>query len=163
MLLTAKKSRRASRSPGLFTIHHLTEYNRRHCADRRRYNPCSHDCRGLHAAVLATEGNNIDRDQLKGRDIQNEEVAHGVAGRCTSMIQFSKLLHGFQACGGRGPSEAEKVGWCQARTKIFLQIRTIFSTILLSKDIFYLFFINRFLTSHFIISYITNQINTYKL
>ena len=130
MLLTAKKSRRASHSPGLFPIHHLTEYNRRYCADRRRYNPCSHDCRGLHTAVLAAEGNNIDRDQLKGRDIQNEEVAHGVAGRCTSMIQFSKLLHGFQACGGRGPSEAEKVGWCQARTKIFLQIRTIFPTIL---------------------------------
>ena len=163
MWICGKKSRRASCPPGLFTIHHLTEYNRRHCADRRRYNPCSHDCRGLHAAVLATEGNNIDRDQLKGRDIQNEEVAHGVAGRCTSMIQFSEFFHGFQPCGCRGPSEAEKVGWCQARTKIFLQIRTIFSTILLSKDIFYLFFINRFLTSHFIISYITNQINTYKL
>lgn len=56
------KSRRTLRSPGLFSIHDLTEYNRHSCTDSRRHNPRPHDRRWIHTPVLAPKGNNIHGD-----------------------------------------------------------------------------------------------------
>ena len=61
------------------SFHHLAEHHRHHRAHRRRRNPRPNDRRGIHAAVLRAVGDNIDRDQLQGRNVQDQESAHLIA------------------------------------------------------------------------------------
>ena len=44
-------------------------------------------------AIGCTIGNDIYRDQLQRRNIQNQEDAHLTAGRFASLVVLSQLLH----------------------------------------------------------------------
>ena len=57
------------------TIHHRCQ--RTHC---RRCNRRPNDRRWIYTTVLAPIGNDIDRNQLQRRDIQDQECAHFITG-----------------------------------------------------------------------------------
>lgn len=63
-----------------FLIHDFAEYNRHPRADCCSRNGRSYNGCGINAAVLAPVGNDIHRDQLDRRDINNQKSTHLISG-----------------------------------------------------------------------------------
>ena len=79
------------------SVHDLAEHNPRQCTDRRRKERRPHDGRRVHAAVLAAVGDHVDGNELKGRDVDNQERTHLVACRAGRLAcQLPGFLCGTQ-------------------------------------------------------------------
>ena len=76
-----------------------------------------HDNRSrCYASVLAAINDDVNRNELQRRDIQDQEAAHFIAGSSRILTGFvvplypAKLLHGFQPCRGTCPAKPQNVG-----------------------------------------------------
>ena len=70
-------SRLSAASP----VHNPAEYNSGQGTDQCRRQCRPYNCCWIHAAILASVGDHINRYQLKGGDIYNQKGTHFITGR----------------------------------------------------------------------------------
>ncbi len=80
--------------------HTFTEDDCGECVDQRCQNGRSDHACGVDTAVLLPIGYDIQRNQLQGRNIDDEKIAHFIAGSFRGgispfLFQICQCLHGF--------------------------------------------------------------------